>query len=91
VFPDPPTFAAQPAPQPASPAAAPDATADDGLPPPDPINGPVPMPRHRPAVFALAENGPVPLPRSRPADAPEPPKTIDDAPAVYDPGISGAR
>ncbi len=45
-----------------------------------PLRGPVPLPRHRPNVFAMstsgtaasgpAASGPVPLPRARPADAP---------------------
>jgi hypothetical protein len=60
------------------------------LPPPDPIAGPVPMPRHRPSILALADTA-IPLPRARPAIAPEPEKPVTDAPAVYDPGIGGAR
>jgi len=95
VFPNPPAaFAApqQQAQMPAAPAApAADApTADEALPPPDPITGPVPMPRHRPGGFALAETGVVPLPRARPTEAPEPEKTTTDTPNVYDPGL-GAR
>ncbi len=85
VFPDPPAMSAQT--QPA--AAAPDTT-DDALPPPDPIAGPVPMPRHRPSILALAD-GTIPLPRARPAVAPEPPKAETDFPAPYDPGIGGVR
>jgi hypothetical protein len=64
------------------------AAADDALPPPDPIAGPVPLPRHRPSVFASAETG-VPLPRARPGDAPEPSSTVTDTQSGYEPGISG--
>jgi hypothetical protein len=86
VFPAPPAMSAQQT-QPAPDAAAPDTAADDALPPPDPITGPVPMPRHRPSILALAD-GAIPLPRARPAAAPEPPKTEIETPA-YDPGIGG--
>jgi hypothetical protein len=81
VFPNPP-FVAQPTP------AAPDSANDaDALPPPDPITGPVPLPRHRPSVLALADTN-IPLPRARPGDAPEPPSQAPDAPpSGYDPGI----
>jgi len=85
VFPDPPSVAP---PQPTS--AAPDSaddTAAAALPPPDPITGPVPLPRHRPSVLALADTA-IPLPRARPSDAPEPPSPTPDAPpSGYDPGI----
>ncbi len=84
VFPDPPSVAPQ---QPTS--AAPDSANDDAdaLPPPDPITGPVPLPRHRPNVIALADTA-IPLPRARPSDAPEPPSPTPDAPpSGYDPGI----
>jgi hypothetical protein len=83
VFPDPPSVAPQ---QPAAPDSANDAAAD-ALPPPDPITGPVPLPRHRPSVLALADTD-IPLPRARPGDAPEPPSVTPDAPpSGYDPGI----
>lgn len=92
VFPNPPAAFAAPQQQtqmPAMPsAAAADApAADDVLPPPDPITGPVPMPRHRPGVFALVESGVVPLPRARPTAAPELEKSTTDTPTVYDPGL----
>jgi len=53
------------------------ANAED-LPAQDPIRGPVPLPRHRPSIFAMsaimaaatAAGGPVPLPRARPGAAP---------------------
>jgi hypothetical protein len=77
VFPNPP-FIPQQQPTPA---------ATDDLPPPDPIAGPVPLPRHRPGVLALADTD-IPLPRARPSDAPEPPNVTPDAPpSGYDPGI----
>jgi hypothetical protein len=81
VFPDPPSVTAQ------TPTPTTD-TADDALPPPDPITGPVPMPRHRPSILALAD-GDIPLPRARPAIAPESEKPVTDTPAVFDPGIGG--
>ena len=85
VFPDPPSVTPQ-QPTPAASDAANDAAAD-ALPPPDPITGPVPLPRHRPSVLALADTA-IPLPRARPGDAPEPPSVTPDAPpSGYDPGI----
>src|ERR1700730_17233160 len=68
--------------------AASDQTNDaDALPPPDPITGPVPLPRHRPSVLALADTA-IPLPRARPGTAPEPQSPTPDAPpSGYDPGI----
>jgi hypothetical protein len=83
VFPDPPSVAPQ---QPTS--AAPDSANDaDALPPPDPITGPIPLPRHRPNVIALVDTA-IPLPRARPGTAPEPPSpTPDTPPSGYDPGI----
>ena len=68
--------------------AASDSTNDaDALPPPDPITGPVPLPRHRPSVLALADTA-IPLPRARPGTAPEPQSpTPDTPPSGYDPGI----
>jgi hypothetical protein len=41
----------------------PSAAAADGLPPGDPISGPVPLPRKRPTSFAMAGNIPLPEPR----------------------------
>src|SRR5258708_4139120 len=84
VFPNPP-FVTQ-----ATPAASDSANhaAADDLPRPDPITGPVPLPRHRPSVLALADTG-IPLPRARPGNAPEPPSATTDTPppSGYDPGI----
>jgi hypothetical protein len=83
VFPDPPSVAPQ-QPTPVAPDAANDA---DALPPPDPITGPIPLPRHRPNVIALADTD-IPLPRARPSNAPEPPSpTPDTPPSGYDPSI----
>jgi hypothetical protein len=81
VFPNPPFIPQQ------RPAAS-DSTNDaDALPPPDPITGPVPLPRHRPSVLALADTA-IPLPRARPGTAPEPATPTPDAPpSGYDPGI----
>jgi hypothetical protein len=83
VFPNSP-FVPQQQPTPA----ASDSTNDaDALPPPDPITGPVPLPRHRPSVLALADTA-IPLPRARPGNAPEPATPTPDAPpSGYDPGI----
>jgi len=39
----------------------------DALPASAPLIGPIPLPPHRPKVFAMAD-GPIPLPRRRPAD-----------------------
>jgi hypothetical protein len=81
VFPNPPFIPQQ------RPAAS-DSTNDaDALPPPDPITGPVPLPRHRRSVLALADTA-IPLPRARPGTAPEPQSPTPDAPpSGYDPGI----
>jgi hypothetical protein len=40
----------------------------DTLPTSAPLTGPIPLPPHRPKVFAMAD-GPIPLPRRRPTDA----------------------
>ena len=40
------------------------------LPAAEPLRGPIPLPRQRPGVFAMAATGPVPLPRVRPGDPP---------------------
>ena len=83
VFPNSPFVTTQ---QPAAADPANDAAAD-ALPPPDPITGPVPLPRHRPSVLALADTA-IPLPRARPGNVPEPPAPTPDAPpSGYDPGI----
>jgi hypothetical protein len=83
VFPNPPFVT----PQQSTPAAPDSTNGADALPPPDPITGPVPLPRHRPSVLALADTD-IPLPRARPGNAPEPPTPTPDAPpSGYDPGI----
>ncbi len=80
---------AQMASPPISPVAA-AATATDALPPPDPISGPVPLPPHRPRIFALVETGVVPLPRARPVIDPEPAPVPANGSQYYgyDPGLS---
>lgn len=76
---------------PAQPAAAQAASSDDaanGLPAPDPLAGPVPLPRHRPSEFALAETGPVPLPRVRPAGGAESSPSVGHQQSGYDPAMA---
>jgi len=68
---------------PSSPAPAMRTATTEALPAEEPLHGPVPLPRHRPSVLAIAATtpatmaattaaggGPVPLPRVRPGDAP---------------------
>ena len=77
----------------ASAAAGPDQTptgdsAADSLPASDPITGRIPLPRHRPNVFAMVEFAAVPLPRARPALATDTAPSTEDIPANrYDPGL----
>lgn len=57
---------------------------------PDPIAGRIPLPRHRPTVFAMVAMTAVPLPRARPAIAPDivvAPSTQRASSSPYDPGI----
>jgi hypothetical protein len=60
------------------------ASTADSLPAPDPLTGRIPLPRHRPRLFAMAQQGlptSIPIPRPRPATAPEAaPTTGGDAP-----------
>jgi hypothetical protein len=63
------------------------------LPPDEPLRGPVPLPRHRPSIVAMAATlvatraatvaavGPVPLPRARPGDVPATSDTVVELPA----------
>jgi hypothetical protein len=55
--------------------------------PSEPIQGPIPLPAHRPRMnFARVASGPVPLPRPRPAEANPAPKVeqpVFDRHAVY--------
>jgi hypothetical protein len=60
---------------------------DAGLPAADPIAGPIPLPRHRPNVFAMAETGAVPLPRARPVSAPDVAPTTSNDVTPYDSGM----
>jgi len=59
----------------------------------EPLRGPIPVPRQRPTVYAVAavaSSGPVPLPRSRPSDAPaETALPVSNAPGSYEPGLAG--
>jgi hypothetical protein len=63
------------------------------LPPGEPLRGPIPLPRQRPTVYALAamasSGGPAPLPRSRPSEAPAEatPPLSSNAPYHYEPGL----
>ena len=58
----------------------PAAPAADGLPPGDPISGPVPLPRKRPTSFAVAGNVPMPEPRPELAGG----GTTESAPTAVD-------
>jgi len=53
---------------PSSEVRSPDPGRPADLPPGTPLTGRIPLPPHRPKVFAMAD-GPIPLPRRRPADA----------------------
>jgi hypothetical protein len=75
----PPNFAApRLASPPPPPPPATQTTEAETLPADKPLRGPVPLPRHRPSIFAMAGTmaasmsggGPVPLPRARPGAAP---------------------
>jgi hypothetical protein len=69
--------------------AQPSSDADAGdLPDVAPLKGPIPLPRQRPGLFAMAQviGGPVPLPRARPIDAPSAAPTVTGIP-IYDPSV----
>jgi hypothetical protein len=61
---------------------------DDDLPAAGPITGPVPLPPHRPRLFAMAPTttltqtaaSGIPVPRDRPVSAPDPTPVVPDAP-----------
>jgi hypothetical protein len=88
---NPPDFGAprlSPPPAPARAAAA------EVLPAEEPIRGPIPLPRQRPSVVAMATtaSGPVPLPRARPVDAPAETATSVNEPSYsYRPGLDSDR
>ncbi|MGC1235380.1 MAG: hypothetical protein WA838_12035 [Xanthobacteraceae bacterium] len=91
----PPDFAATRLPPPPPPART---AAAEVLPPDEPIRGPVPLPRQRPGIFAVAvaaaatTTGPVPLPRARPTDAPaEAANTVIEPAYGYRPGLDSDR
>jgi hypothetical protein len=80
-------------------APAPTATAPPVPPPPqmatteilpagEPIRGPIPLPRHRPGIFAMVASGPVPLPRARPGAVPaETSSPVTIPPYHFEPGM----
>jgi hypothetical protein len=87
----PPDFAAPRLPPPPAPART---AAAEVLPAGEPIRGPIPLPRQRPGIFAMAAaaSGPVPLPRVRPIDAPAQAATsVDETPSGYRPGLESDR
>jgi hypothetical protein len=93
----PPSFGSAVAPAaPAAPAALPRTAAIETLPRSEPIRGPIPLPRHRPAGAAMASSGPasgasggpVPLPRGRPSGAPAEASSPLTNPGGYEPGLS---
>ncbi|MGN6748389.1 MAG: hypothetical protein ACTHJS_07325 [Xanthobacteraceae bacterium] len=93
------------APRLASPAAPPAPTAAaEVVPAGEPLSGPVPLPRHRPGILAMAgtttasitgsiaTGGPVPLPRARPGDAPaEAASPVIEQSYGYRPGLDADR
>lgn len=82
VWPAPPSFGPSDASS-ATQSPAPDDATVDALPPAAPIKGRIPLPPHRPRLFAMAQPpGGVPVPRARPAAAPEPAPVEPEAPAV---------
>jgi hypothetical protein len=67
----------------------PASSVEDDLPAAGPITGRVPLPRHRPQLFAMAPTatlaqtataGGIPVPRDRPVSAPDPAPVVQDAP-----------
>jgi hypothetical protein len=90
----PPDFAAPRLAPPAPPAPPARTAAAEVLPANEPIRGPVPLPRQRPGIFAVAAaaTGPVPLPRARPADAPaEAANSVIEPASGYRPGLDSDR
>jgi hypothetical protein len=92
----PPDFAATRLPPPPPPPPPARTAAAEVLPPDEPIRGPVPLPRQRPDIFAVAAaaaaSGPVPMPRARPADAPaEAANTVIEPAYGYRPGLDSDR
>jgi hypothetical protein len=77
---------AAPPPAPTAAAAASDDTTAS-LPAAEPLAGPIPLPRHRPSVFAFADAG-VPLPRARPGSSPEIAPAPSESASGYDAGMS---
>jgi hypothetical protein len=97
----PPDFAASRLPPPAAPTST---AAVEPLPTGQPLRGPIPLPRHRPDIFAVATtmaantpasgqaSRPVPLPRARPSDAPaEADNSVVEPAYGYRPGLDSDR
>jgi len=87
----PPDFGAPRLPPPPGPART---AAAEVLPAGGPIRGPIPLPRQRPGIFAVAAaaTGPVPLPRARPVDAPaEAANSVIEPAFGYRPGLDSDR
>jgi hypothetical protein len=94
----PPDFGASRLPPPPLPPPPARTAAAEVFPPDEPIRGPVPLPRQRPGIFAVAAaattttTGPVPLPRARPTDAPaEAANTVIEPAYGYRPGLDSDR
>jgi hypothetical protein len=91
----PPEFAAPRLVSPSPPPPSARTAAAEVLPADEPIRGPVPLPRQRPGIVAVAAagaSGPVPLPRVRPVDAPaEPTNSVVEPAHGYRPGLDSDR
>jgi hypothetical protein len=86
----PPDFGASRLPPPPAPP-SPRIAAAEALSADEPIRGPIPLPRQRPAIFAMAGSAPVPLPRARPGDAPAKAATTSVVDPPYWPGMDNVR
>jgi len=91
----PPEFAAPRLVSPSPPPPSARTAAAEVLPADEPIRGPVPLPRQRSGIVAVAAagaSGPVPLPRVRPVDAPaEPTNSVVEPAHGYRPGLDSDR
>jgi len=69
-----------------TPSVWPSSPAEEELPAAEPISGPVPLPRRRPRLFAMApamsmaQTATIPVPRDRPASAPDATPTVPETP-----------
>jgi len=89
---NPPGFGPPAAAMPAASTPLPRTATAEVVPPGEPLRGPIPVPRQRPTIYAVAavaSSGPVPLPRSRPSDAPAETAlpVSSNAPYRYEPGL----